>query len=443
MNLPEAFIERTKHLLGDEYDLFEKALNEPSPISVRMNNKMNYEPSADKIDWCEDGFYLSERPLFTADPFFHAGVYYVQEASSMFLHRIGKEYLQDSKIILDLCAAPGGKSTLLSQVINKNSLLVSNEIISSRANILSENMIKWGNPNVLVTSNKPKDFSRFKHYFDAIVIDAPCSGEGMFRKDKEAINEWSEQNVFMCAQRQKDILTDVWDSLKPNGVLIYSTCTYNREENENNVEWICENLDAEVLKVSGSISDGIIEDDFGYRFYPHKVRGEGFFISVLRKKCDDVVSDLNKRKKANKKGIVTYKSIMPLNLKNLGFYEIIQDSNKVFAYSHLLLNDYLLLKENLKVIYSGIELGEIKGKDFIPSISIALSKELNIQSINRIDVDYDTAINYLRKEAVYLPDAEKGYNLIVYKGQPLGWVKNIGNRWNNLYPSEWRIRMRI
>lgn len=280
MNLPEAFVNRTKNLLGNEYQELVKALELVPPTSIRANNKIDYQPSEEHVTWCESGFYLNERPLFTADPLFHAGVYYVQEASSMFLVQAIKQHFPEAQTVLDLCAAPGGKSTLLSQTLPESSLLVSNEIIRSRAYILAENLIKWGNPNVVVTNNDPKDFDTLSGFFDAIVIDAPCSGEGMFRKDAGAIEEWSEYNVKLCAERQRQIVSSVWDALKTDGILVYSTCTFNREENEENVRWICEELGADLLNIDLHGNEDITVSDFGYRFYPHKTKGEGFFMSV-------------------------------------------------------------------------------------------------------------------------------------------------------------------
>src|ERR1035437_3772976 len=203
MILPEAFIRRTTELLGDDFKTLEKALGETPPTSIRVNNKMDYVPSDEHVAWCQSGYYLKERPLFTADPLLHAGVYYVQESSSMFLYQAVKQHFQNAHTVLDLCAAPGGKSTLLSQTLSANSLLVSNEIIRSRAYILAENLIKWGNPNIVVTNNEPKDFATLPNFFDAVVIDAPCSGEGMFRKDAGAIDEWrSEEHTSELQSRQ-------------------------------------------------------------------------------------------------------------------------------------------------------------------------------------------------------------------------------------------------
>src|ERR1035437_5315934 len=265
MNLPEAFVINTKKLLGKEYQEFEKALEENPPTSIRVNNKIAYQPSYEQVAWCNSGYYLKERPLFTADPLFHAGAYYVQEASSMFLYQAVKQHFPEAQTVLDLCAAPGGKSTLLSQALKESSLLVSNEIVRSRAYILAENLIKWGNPNIVVTNNDPKDFGRLPGYFDAIVVDAPCSGEGMFRKDPGAIQEWSEYNVTLCAARQKEILSSVWDTLKTDGILVYSTCTFNREENEENVRWICEELGAGLLRIDLKGNPDITVTDYGYR----------------------------------------------------------------------------------------------------------------------------------------------------------------------------------
>jgi 16S rRNA C967 or C1407 C5-methylase (RsmB/RsmF family)/NOL1/NOP2/fmu family ribosome biogenesis protein len=443
MILPEAFIKRTQSLPDIDFDALVKALDTTPPTSIRVNDKMNYQPTAEKVPWCDSGYYLPERPLFTADPLLHAGVYYVQEASSMFLQQAVEQHFPKAKAVLDLCAAPGGKSTLLSQALPESSLLVSNEIIRSRAYILAENLIKWGNPNVVVTNNEPKDFAQLPGFFDAMIVDAPCSGEGMFRKDPGAINEWSEYNVKLCAERQREILTSVWETLKTDGILVYSTCTYNREENEENVRWICDNLGADLLTINIEGNNDITVTDFGYRFYPHKTKGEGFFLSVLRK--NSFVSGTIKNKKEDKKGIkfVQKNNVEALTLLESEKWTIIPEENLIKAYDKELLNDFLLLNKQLKCMHSGLLLGEIKGKDFIPSTAIALSKKLDRNSVEVVDVDYETAIMFLRKESIFLPDAKRGYLLITYKGQALGWVKNMGNRSNNLYPNEWRIRMKI
>ncbi|MFZ4726155.1 MAG: methyltransferase RsmF C-terminal domain-like protein, partial [Paludibacter sp.] len=443
MKLPDAFICRTKVLLGDEYLAFEKSLEENAPTSIRLNDKMHYLASDEKVSWCENGFYLKERPLFTADPLFHAGIYYVQEAASMFLYQAVKQHFAEARSVLDLCAAPGGKSTLLTQALSENSLLVSNEIIRSRAYILAENLIKWGNPNIVVTNNDPKDFESLPGFFDAVIVDAPCSGEGMFRKDEGAIKEWSEYNVIMCAQRQREILTSVWDTLKTDGKLVYSTCTYNREENEENVRWICDELGAELLTIDLNGINNITVSDYGYRFYPHKTRGEGFFLSVLRK-----TSSLTRRLKIKNDNRKTGKQFNYLNLNSLKLIEpeswiINNENNIISAYNSERFEDFILIQKYLKCMHSGIQLGEIKGNDFIPGSSIALSKKLNRESIECVDVDYRTAISFLKKEAIQLPQTSRGYLLITYKEQALGWVKNVGNRCNNLYPQEWRIRMKI
>lgn len=443
MNLPEAFVNRTKKILGDEYQKLEKALESIPPTSIRINNKIDYRPSDEQVAWCESGFYLNERPLFTADPLFHAGVYYVQEASSMFLVQAIKQHFPNAQTVLDLCAAPGGKSTLLSQALQESSLLVSNEIIRSRAYILAENLIKWGNPNIVVTNNEAKDFAALSGFFDAIVVDAPCSGEGMFRKDAGAIEEWSEYNVKICADRQREIVLSVWDALKINGILVYSTCTFNREENEENVRWICEELGAEFLDIDLHDNTDITASDLGYRFYPHKTKGEGFFISVLRKSSHS--GKTIKKIKDDKKGIkiVQKNNISMLSLIDPGKWTIIAENNQFNAYESARLSDYILLNKQLKCMHSGLLLGEMKGSDFIPATGVALSKELDKKSVETVEVDYETAILFLRKEAIYLPDSKRGYLLICYKGQALGWVKNLGNRCNNLYPQEWRIRMKI
>ena len=442
MNLPPIFIERTKAILKEEYPAFENALQQLAPTSIRINDKMDYMPSAEKVAWCDKGYYLNERPLFTADPLFHAGVYYVQEASSMFLSQVVEQHFPDADTVLDLCAAPGGKSTLLSQYLHRNCLLVSNEIVRNRAYILAENLAKWGNQNTLVTNNDPADFSALNNFFDAVVVDAPCSGGGMFRKDAGAIDEWSLSNVELCAERQKKILTDVWDALKPEGILVYSTCTYNREENEDNVAWMCRELDAELLKVDLHGNENIVESDFGYRFFPHRTKGEGFFIAVVRKNGSSVRS---KQIKAElKKGIKFVKqNEMQFQLTSPEHYTYINDNNFIRAYQTDRFNEFMFLNNRLRCIESGLLMAEQKGKDFIPAAQLALSKALNTENLACADLDYGDAISFLKKESILLPDSKTGYVLVLFQNEALGWVKNLGNRSNNLYPNNWRIRMNL
>jgi len=443
MNLPEAFVSRTIKILGPEFRDLEKALEGIAPTSIRVNDKTDYRPSDERVDWCESGYYLKERPLFTADPLFHAGIYYVQEASSMFLYQAVKQHFPEAQTVLDLCAAPGGKSTLLTQALPESSILVSNEIVRSRAYILAENLIKWGNPNIVVTNNEPKDFGSLPGYFDAVVVDAPCSGEGMFRKDAGAILEWSEYNVTLCAARQKEILSAVWDSLKTDGILVYSTCTFNREENEENVKWICEELGADLLSMDLKGNTAITATDYGYRFYPHKTKGEGLFLTVLRKNSRVLPSRNNKRDDKKNIKFVTKSNVSTFSLLNEERWVIIPEENRIKGYDKDRLNDFLLLNKQLKCMHSGLLLGELKGTDFIPSASMALSKKLDRESVETVEVDYRTAISFLKKEAIVLPDSSRGYILICFNRQALGWVKNLGNRTNNLYPNEWRIRMKI
>lgn len=444
MNLPAPFTAAMKSLLKDKYTSFADSLNEPSPVSVRVNDKLQLVPSACKVAWCDSGYYLDERPLFTADPLFHAGAYYVQEASSMFLQQVLEQFASPGSTVLDLSAAPGGKSTLISRFLNKKGFLVSNEIVRSRAYILSENMIKWGNDNFLVCNNAPEDFQRLPSFFDVVVVDAPCSGEGMFRKDAGAIDEWSEQNVVVCAARQKDILSGVWDTLKTDGILIYSTCTYNETENEYNVKWMEDELGAEVLHADISNFPEITATEKGCRFFPHKTRGEGFFISVVRKTSPAPRTPTG-RKKSAKSPVKAEHSfhLLKNQLLDSENRELIFENNLITAIPKEHAEKVDLLRNNLKTMHYGITLAEQKGKDLIPHTSLALSKSIDIKKMITAEVDITTAIQYLSKEAIALPETAKGYVLLTYESVPIGWVKNIGSRCNNLYPAEWRIRMKI
>ena len=453
MNLPQAFIERTRQLLGDEaYTSFEEALQTETPVSIRPNRMKCSQPvEGEPIPWASSGAYLKNRPTFTFDPLFHAGCYYVQEASSMFVEKVLQEYVKEPVVMLDLCAAPGGKSTLCRSALPEGSLLVANEVMRNRSQILAENLIKWGHPEVVVTNNDPADFTELTHLFDVILTDVPCSGEGMFRKDQVAVDEWSLENVDICWKRQRRILADIWPALKPGGILIYSTCTFNREEDEDNVAWIAKELDADILSVpvedSWGITGNLTGKDFPvYRFLPHKTKGEGFFLAALRKH-EGEVETVTLRTEKKKKGKETKQKPLPVPkeakawLEDSSEYALAMKDTSVVAFPKAYESEYALFQQSLKVIHAGITLGEIKGKDLIPHHSLAMSTALASDAFPRAEMNYEQAISYLRKEGLILDaDVSRGYVLLTYQGVPLGFVKNIGYRANNLYPQEWRIR---
>lgn len=449
MLLPEEFEKNIKSVLNEEWETFVHALNSTPPVSIRLNSEKPVKIlSNEHVPWCETGFYLNKRPSFTFDPLFHAGVYYVQEASSMFMEQIFKQYLCGTDIkVLDLCAAPGGKSTHIASLISKNSLLVVNEVIRSRAGILAENMIKWGYPNVIVTNNDPADFSSLHGFFDAVIIDAPCSGEGMFRKDDKAIQEWSPANVKLCMERQRRIIAEAWNALKPGGILIYSTCTYNKTENEDNVIWMRDTLSAQVLPVKilpeWNIKLSYYSDLDCYHFFPHKVKGEGFFISVLRKTgdpCDIFEPPLRKGKSESRKEMNKSGDIYRNYLNNPQDFAFFNKESFYCAFPLKLYNEYNKIASKLRVVSAGVTIGEFKGTDFIPGHSLAMSVNLNCNNFSVQEIGLDEAITFLKKESLLLSELPKGYILLTYKNYPLGFVKNLGNRANNLYPGEWRIR---
>lgn len=448
MNLPVDFITRTQALIPNEVDSFESALQENSPISIRLNRqKSDTLLALEQVPWCQSGYYLPERPNFTFDPLFHAGAYYVQEASSMFLEQAIIQCvnpIQPTRV-LDLCAAPGGKSTLLRSLLPDECLLVSNEIIRSRSYILAENLIKWGNPNIIVTQNKAEELGVLHHFFDAVVVDAPCSGEGMFRKDRASVDEWSVYNVQICATRQQEILSDVWNSLRPGGILIYSTCTYNIEENERNVRFIIDHLGAEGLFINipdeWNICSSLEGDLPIYRFFPHKVKGEGFFLATLRKNDSEQRQSTKLVKQKSRKDVVKVPEAVKQWIVDAENYAFDIDQNKIGVIEKRFQYELQLIKSRCNVVHSGILLAEIKGKDLILNHSLALSTKLNRDQFIIAEIEYKTAIQYLRSEAiVFTEELQLGYILLTYKDLPLGWVKNLANRANNMYPQEWRIR---
>lgn len=470
MNLPAPFTDYTRALLGDEaYAKLSASLSQESPVSIRLNSYSSFSilhSPLNPVPWCADGYYLDQRLTFTFDPLFHAGCYYVQEASSMFVEQVLKRYAGDRPVVmLDLCAAPGGKSTHARSLLPEGSLLVANELIRNRSQILAENLTKWGHPDVVVTNNDPSDFSRLEGFFDVVLTDVPCSGEGMFRKDPGAIDEWSPENVEICWQRQRRIIADIWPCLRPGGILIYSTCTYNTKENEENVQWICREYGAEALPVDApaewNISGNLLVGaDFPvYRFLPHRTRGEGFFLAALRKTegADPatVGSEIGMQrhaaqpKKKEKKGgsaspsPVSKESLVAVKgwLTDAENYTIASEGTAITAFSKAHGDRLTALQQSLRIVQAGIPLAEVKGKDLIPHHALAMSRALKSGSFPVAEIPYEQAIAYLRKEAISLPEtAPRGYVLLTYKNVPLGFVKNIGNRANNLYPQEWRIR---
>jgi len=446
MNLPVSLMNSLTDVKGFSKEAFEQIHASGEQVTSIRRNPLkpgSLFSNEEKIPWASNGFYLSERPSFTLDPLFHAGTYYVQEASSMFLEQAMKQSVDLSQqlLVLDLCAAPGGKSTLLQSIISKKSLLVSNEVIHTRVNILKENCIKWGSSNVVVTNNDPKDFSKLKGLFDVVVIDAPCSGSGLFRRDADAIKEWSEDNVQLCSQRQQRIIADTWNCLKEDAVLIYSTCSYSSSEDEDILDWMMEKWKVESIKLKVPDEWNIDEVEstknaFGYRFWPYKVKGEGFFIAAFRKKEDaDTVRIKIKLTQAPSKKEIAIASNWLQSTENLSF--ILQGQNIAVIPSQWNETIQYLMQE-LKVRYAGVELGTIGKDDLIPEHALALSTIIN-PSVFSVELDLEQSLNYLRKNEIAINSNHKGWALATYKGFHLGWMKLLGNRINNYYPKEWRI----
>jgi NOL1/NOP2/fmu family ribosome biogenesis protein len=392
---------------------------------------------------------LEERPVFTTDPAWHAGAYYVQEASSMIIRAILAPYISAMQPVhaLDLCAAPGGKSTHLLSFLPEGSSLLSNEIDKSRFQILKENSIKWGHPCHAITCAKPKDFQRVPGVFDLIVVDAPCSGEGMFRKDEQAISHWSQENVQLCQHRQLQILEDILPALKPGGLLLYSTCTYNEEENEEVGDWLIKNHKMESLSISVSDSWGfekrIKHNTETLVAYPNKVRGEGFACQLFRKS-------------EGEKKFPSYNK--PMRQKKEKTHDFTKYLSPVWSAEPLITNystraeSWYALPERAAVLNqildalqwppeAGICIGSWKGSDFIPHHHLACSL-LNLQEFDLLEIDRKGAIEYLKGQNNFEPLGERKtkWALLCFEKQHLGWIKWAGNRFNNYYPKQFRIR---
>lgn len=453
MALPKEFINILGEILeADERDRLLNALQTEPQVSIRFNPLIpdaeslalqSLECSADgRVPWAGNAVYLDHRPQFTLDPLIHMGCYYVQEASSMFLEQAVRKCVSGPVKALDLCAAPGGKSTLLASLLPEGSLLVSNEIQRGRAQILAENMTKWGRTGVMVTCNTPKQIGQSNLMFDLIAVDAPCSGEGMFRKDEGAVTDWSLQNVEMCALRQRQIIEDVWPALKPGGYLIYSTCTFNRHEDEDNVQWIIEQFGAEAIKIDTNpewnIAGSLTRDNLPvYHFMQHRTRGEGFFLCLLRKPDGAFREMPQKPFKADPSVPAECRKWL-----NDG-YENYVKGDSIYALPAPLASDMNQVNKELYSLIPGIEVAVRKGHDWVPAHALAMSDALNTEAFNKVEITRKQALEYLHCDALRLEDAPRGIVLLTYKGIPLGFAKNLGNRANNMYPQEWRIRISI
>lgn len=451
MILPQSFETSLIRKIGAEgFKAYKESFNSKPVTSIRMHNhKAKGLEQLQGVAWCPLGYYLEARPIFTLDPAFHAGAYYVQEASSMFVWQALESIGHSHKAlnILDLSAAPGGKSTLIANWLNGDGMLCANDPIKNRAYTLKYNLMKEGYSNIVVTHNDPKDFGQLENFFDIILVDAPCSGEGMFRKDPDTIKEWSEDNVNHCSARQKRILADVLPALKVGGHLIYSTCTFNESENIDNVAWMCQEYDLKCAAIQTKPSWNI---DFeqkgtatGYQFYPNKVQGEGFFISMLQK--TDLTQSRKNLKQNNQTITTVNKKIYPI----LNTY--IESKNALFIQDkmeqiHMIPADIesqiYTLNHYLRIIYCGIHLGKLNKSILIPDHSLALALEIH-PDITRVELDKKDALLFLKKNLTAVSSQSSGWALATYQNNAIGWFKNIGHRINNYLPSEYRIIMDI
>ncbi|HON51648.1 MAG TPA: rRNA cytosine-C5-methyltransferase [Bacteroidales bacterium] len=436
--------------ITDSEALHSVITNSEIPVSIRVNpNKIQQTLPYEKVQWCSHGYYLPKRPIFTLDPLFHAGAYYVQEAASMFLEQIVAPYTYKPVKVFDVCAAPGGKSTHVISLLQRGSLLVANEVIRSRAHILSENIIKWGKSNCVVTNNDPKDFDFLSGFFDIVIVDAPCSGEGMFRKDVSTIQEWSPSHVDLCSKRQTRILHDVWNTLAPGGILIYSTCTFNEIENEDVVSDFIAQTGATCKQISFFQDWNITEHEkkgaVCYRFFPHKTKGEGFTISVICKHNGTEFEPPKRTPQAKNITIIPEKNRLHFSNLIQNYQSIVYERQKgiiwSFAkdYRKFLLDIYM----HCNVIHAGIPLVHIQGHKLNPLPGLAFANSFNSSILPKLEVDLYTALRYFKKESLEISHMSKGWIQLTYKGVSIGFVKNIGNRANNPYPQEWSIKMNV
>lgn len=462
--LPEGFIEITRNLFGDDggAELVSALSETDSPVSIRLNPRKRVgEPLYEgmvSVDWNPEGFYLPERPSFTLNPLFHSGVFYVQEAASM-IHSwiVSSIGFKDKVKAVDLCAAPGGKTGAVLDGLPEGSVMIANEFVGQRANILRENMAKQGAPEVIVTNSPVEAIGRLCSVFDLMIADVPCSGEGMMRKEEIARSQWSTNLIENCRELQRQILDDALAALKPGGYLIYSTCTFNTAEDEENVRWLVEERGLENVPLNPPGDWGILPSldpaVNAMRFLPGRTRSEGLFVALLRNPSDAdyTCPAFNKRTERKGKGKerdkqrLAFPDLRELKkwIKPVGGIELRASDNGTVCAISAGAADLLscLQSAGARILSAGVEVAEPKGRDFSPTAALALSSILDRSAFPVVELTEDLALSYLRHEALRLPeDTPKGYVLVTHKEIPLGFVKNIGSRANNLYPAEWRIR---
>ena len=446
--LPQEFVRSMREMLGDEAERLFSALDTPAEVSIRVNPAKPAEVfEGETIGWSPNGRYLAERPQFTLDPLMHGGAYYVQEASSQFVAHILREDNLEGGRVLDMCAAPGGKTTVYSSLVGRRGLVVANDINRGRTLALSDNVQRWGMGNVVVTCNEPEHIGAFEQWFDVVAVDAPCSGEGMFRKMDEAREEWTPASVEQCVARQRDILAEAWRALRPGGKLIYSTCTFNDREDEGIVRWLVEEYGDEIVaaeRVETEDKWGIVRSDIGpfqcFHFYPHSARGEGFFAAVACK-----TEGVTKRR--TPKG--RRKVFTALQSKDLAEVSRWVDDAKamsfrcvgdiVYGYNSAVMEDITQLSESLSVVYSGVAMGQIFKGILKPEHSLALFVGRNRDVVPEVELSLEDAQNYLRRQDIDAKQFSEGVNVVTYKGVAIGFIKRIGARCNNMYPKDLRI----
>ena len=449
--LPVAFTERMRKQLGaEEAERLFEALDSVSPVAVRLNPAKRGDEGVwsdgEAIEWSANGRKLKERPSFTLDTAFHAGAYYVQEAASQFIdYVISGEELQ-GKRVLDMCAAPGGKSTIYSTAVGIDGLVVANEYVRTRANVLADNVRKWGMGNVLVTNNAPEHIAQFEGWFDLVAVDAPCSGEGMFRKEEVAREDWSEDAVKMCAARQLSIVREAWQSLKEGGLFIYSTCTFNADEDEGVLESFIDEM-GDVFEPSRKIEVdekwGVVVGEVGafqtFRFFPHKTDSEGLFVAVARKAESATQRTPKARKKVMQEVDKTSRKELSRWLQESDKYTYAMVADTIYAYRTEQFKAVQTLSEGLTAIYSGVAMGQIfKGK-LKPDWALSQYVDLERKAVAVVELTEEDALNYLRKRDIAVGDMVDGMNLVTHNGRALGFAKRVGMRSNNLYPNSLKI----